>query len=302
MKETMIRPVFIVATNDWREAFAGHLAATNRSERTVRAYLQDLRTIATWFEAINHEPFSPERITSMDVRAYRRHVLDGQGAPSTWNRRLAALGVFAKWAIGAGYLSYDPTEGVEAKPEEELPPRWLTKAELNRLLRVCEQNVHGARTAARGMSALSDQAMIYLMAFAGLREGELMALEATDVQISDRKGRVIVRSGKGEKRREVPLSAEARRVVMLWVIPLHLGSRLFPMTARTVQRRVAELGRLAGIELTPHDLRHTFAKRLVDEGTPLNVVQKLLGHARVDTTLRYTKPGWEDYEDAVEKI
>jgi len=81
-----------------------------------------------------------------------------------------------------------------------------------------------------------------------------------------------------------------------------MGKRSDRLTTRQVQRVVAEIGRQAGIELTPHMLRHTFAKRLVDNGSPLTVAQKLLGHSRLDTTSRYVKPGWDDLARAVESL
>ena len=74
------------------------------------------------------------------------------------------------------------------------------------------------------------------------------------------------------------------------------------MTTRTVQRVVAEIGRLAGLEVSPHDLRHTCLKRMVDAGTPLTVVQKIAGHKKLETTARYIKPGWGDLEKAVERV
>ncbi len=64
-----------------------------------------------------------------------------------------------------------------------------------------------------------------------------------------------------------------------------------------------ELGRLAGLEVTPHDLRHTFAAWLINEkNESLAVAQKLLGHKRSDTTMRYAKPTWKHLQEAVEKI
>jgi site-specific recombinase XerD len=70
-----------------------------------------------------------------------------------------------------------------------------------------------------------------------------------------------------------------------------------------VQRVVAQLGKVAGIEgLTPHVLRHTFAKNLVDAGVGLEKVADLLGHRRLETTRIYTRPGERDLERAVEAI
>ena len=152
--------------------------------------------------------------------------------------------------------------------------------------------------------------MAGLMVYAGLREAEVCALDLVDIEISERKGRVIVERGKGDKRREIPLSSEARQALKLWIQERgSLAGNLFTgkggqrFTTSGLQKRIHDLGELARIdELKPHDLRHTFAKRMLDGGTPLTVVSKLLGHARLETTARYVKPGWADFEKAVEKI
>ncbi len=312
--------VVVVTSQGWEKAFENHLLDENRSWRTVKAYSQDLRHFCAWFERVNAEAFRPELLTRMDISRYRAHLVDElQAAASTWNRRLAALRVFSRWCVSMGYIGIDPTEGVEPKKQEEQPPRWLERAELMKVLRICEQQINGASTIAWKRQAVRDQAMIYLMAFAGLREFEVAALNVSDLEISDRKGRVTIRSGKGDKGREIPLSSEARRALRQWLdiftketcvrgesLPprqaLFIGKGADRVTTRTIERRVEAIGQAAGIELSPHMLRHTFAKRMLDEGAALNVVQKLLGHARLDTTLRYVKPGWGDFERAVERI
>jgi len=127
--------------------------------------------------------------------------------------------------------------------------------------------------------------------------------------LGERVGRVTVRRGKGDKFRQVPLAKEARRALRLWLDtrgadpgPVFPSKRTPRISTRAVIERVREIGRMAGVELTPHDLRHTCAKRMCDEGVPLTVVQKILGHSRLETTARYVKPGWDDLAAAVERI
>jgi integrase/recombinase XerC len=74
------------------------------------------------------------------------------------------------------------------------------------------------------------------------------------------------------------------------------------LTSSGLQRRLAEIGRLAGLEVTPHTLRHTFAKNLVDAGVSLEKVAALLGHSSLNTTRIYTVPGHNDLEKAVEVL
>lgn len=301
----------VASSDEWLIAFASHLAETGRSERTVRAYVQDLRSFASWFAQANGQEFEPGLITSFDLRAYREYALtEKRVSASTWNRWRAALRVFSEWAKSLGFVASNPAADLRPMEQVELPPRWLTKVEAHRLMRACEVIVNGATTGFWRWQALRDQAILALMLYAGLRQGEVAALDLADVEIGERSGRVRVRMGKGGKRREVPLNREARRSLAAWLENRdHGGPALFPskrsarISARTIIRQVAEIGRQAGIEgLRPHDLRHTCAKRMADEGVQLTVIQRVLGHERLETTARYLQPGWEDFEKAVETI
>ena len=307
MKTNILTKIAIIDTKNWRQPFQEHLGSTGRSKRTIQAYLQDLGRFQKWFEGEYGETFAPENLTSQDVRAFRAFLLQ-DASPATVNRSIVALKVFSAWAIQVSCLSYDPTEHIQRVDQVELPPRWLNKRQVRQLLRAIERDTQQKTTEQWHWQAVRDQAIVSLMLYAGLREGEVVALDRGDVQIGERKGRVVVRQGKGGKRREVPLSGEARRAVQLYLEleqgngAVFIGKGGQRLTTRTIQRRVKEIAERAGLEITPHDLRHTFAKRLLDSGTPLNVAQKLLGHSRLDTTARYVQPGWEDYENAVERL
>lgn len=218
--------------------------------------------------------------------------------------------VLVRWARDEGVLAYDPAADLKGQAQVEQAPRWLSKEEYGRFMRQVERLANGVRSEAGRRQALRDQAVVALMVWAGLREGEVCELRREDVEVGERKGKVVVRHGKGEKYREVPLNDKARRVVRDWLDvctqagkdALFVGKGGERLQARGVQRRVAEIGRLAGVEVTPHQLRHTFAKRLLDKGGQLTEVKDLMGHSRLETTARYVKPGWEDLENAVERI
>ncbi len=77
------------------------------------------------------------------------------------------------------------------------------------------------------------------------------------------------------------------------------GKGGLPLKASGVQDMLGELGRVAGVAVTPHTLRHTFAKNLIDRGVPLNQVATLLGHSALNTTRIYTTPSEADLERAV---
>jgi len=296
---------------DFRKALEnGELSKRPLSEKSALAYELDIKAFAQWFFDEYKMLFTPEQITGVDLRNYRRHCLEISNCkPSTWNRKRISLRKFCQWGVKAGHLSQDPSADLQPKEVEELPPRWLERKDAQRLVRLLEQDANAAGTFFGHWEALRNQAMIGLMLYAGLREHEVVQLNWGDIEMGERSGRVRIRKGKGDKWAEIPLGIEARRLLQAWIAKGHAdaepifrnksGSRL---STRSVQRIVKELGIRAKIHLTPHALRHTFAKRLVDGDVPVTTVQKLMRHARLETTARYMKPGWGDLEQAVEKV
>ncbi len=144
----------------------------------------------------------------------------------------------------------------------------------------------------------------------GLRVTELCSLLVGDVELGERSGLLTVRYGKGDKRRQLPLNADARRALRAWlkIRPAVEGGQLFPgdeggqLSRQAVCWHLKRLGKAAGLKLNPHALRHTFAKTLTDSGVQLARVAALMGHANINTTGIYTKPGLQDLEGEVIKI
>ena len=175
-------------------------------------------------------------------------------------------------------------------------------------------------------------ALATLFRYAGPRVSEVAALQIPDVQVSARRGLLIIRRGKGLKHREIPLVQEAReplntyftyreRLAEQWRERaavrgetaaswsrwpdghLFLGQR-GPLAERGIREIIAKLGQAAKLAspLGPHDLRHTFAKALLDPAAygldrppmPLPAIQQLLGHADIATTTIYTRVSADD--------
>lgn len=313
---------------NWEAIFEEHLRKTGRSEKTVEAYLSDIRQFRAWFERENAEELHPSRVTGVDCLDFRRFQLkEEKVAPSTWNRRRISLIVFAKWAIEIGVLREDPMLGVKEKPVEELPPRWLDEAEYRAVVRLLDKEVNRAQSEYETRSALMYRAMISLMLYAGLRVDEVCSLERCDLEISERKGEVLIRDGKGGKAAKLPLNIKARRALSAWLeywppermvidghefrmyegrgpFPLWLGRKYEQLSPRSVQNHVQNIGKALEIDhLTPHTFRHTFVRRLlVVKKEPVNVVQKFARHARVETTLSYARVSWNDLERAAENL
>lgn len=291
--------------NEQIDEFTADLKRQEVAVKTVANYLSDLDCFARWFNQTTGDEFAAANITPTDIRDYRSYLQTNQGrTPATINRRLAALRRFFLWAIGAGVTSGNPATIVKGVQSVLRGPRSLEKREVDKLIRMAEKDA----TDGPGRRNL---AILVTLRHTGLRVGELCDLLLADVPISERKGSVTVRSGKGGKHRVVPLNLDARKAISeyLAVRPkvadehIFIGQRGEGLKPQGVELIVGKYSRLAGLEnVTPHVLRHSFAKHALDTGTDLVALARLLGHARLDTTARYTQPTERDLERAVERL
>jgi len=287
-------------------AFAEALRARDRSAATVKHYLSDLRQFVRWFETRTGEPFTLEAVTEYDVRDWRDH-LAATLKPASVNRKLAALSALYRWAGETGQVERDPTRYVNGVAQQPTAPKALSDQELTRILR----KVHQAGNK-------RDTALLELLAATGLRASEVAGLTVGDLELNERSGWVTVR-GKGRKQRRVPVNAKARRALREYLKertvgaqgvapnvddPLFLTQKHTAMTPYAVWYTVKKYAKAAGIEnVSPHTFRHTVATRLVrDPAVDLVTAATFLGHSRLDTTARYSRPSEEDLATAAERL
>ena len=143
-----------------------------------------------------------------------------------------------------------------------------------------------------------DKAIMELFYSSGLRLSELVGLDMTDLDLSDRTVRVL---GKGRKTRIVPVGRHAITAISRWLKErttlaaigeraLFVGQRGERLRPRTVQKRIAAWARRQGLgmHVHPHMFRHSFATHLLESSHDLRAVQELLGHSSISTTQVYT--------------
>lgn len=135
----------------------------------------------------------------------------------------------------------------------------------------------------------------------GLRRGELLALDWSDINLDARILTVRRENAKSGKQRHVPLNAEALAVLKQWMSQTAGAGSVFGVAS--VKSSWGSLLTAAKVEnFRFHDLRHHFASRLVMGGVDLNTVRELLGHADLTMTLRYAHLAPEHLAAAVEKL
>lgn len=275
--------------------FKGYLQGLARSNNTIRSYLNDLALFNAWWIRQNGEGMTPEKITPIDCKNYKNNLLAAGCKPATVNRRLVSIRSFCEWAITAGLIRDNPVI-TRPVPEQRLSPGWLDKREQYSFIRQAQRE-------ATDPQGIRNLAAVTLMLNTGVRLAELTALQPGDITLNDRSGTAVIRSGKGGKYRKVPLNREVRRTLKGWlaVRPGDL-STLFGILPRGLETAVQGLGERARVRVTPHKLRHTCAKNLLDAGENITIVAALLGHGSLNTTQRYTVPGERDLETAVNRL
>jgi integrase/recombinase XerD len=134
-----------------------------------------------------------------------------------------------------------------------------------------------------------DRALVELLYGTGLRAGELARLELSDIAFAERA--IHVRQGKGRKDRVVPLGERAAEAIVEYLRerlrrpgPLLLSRWGRPLSAVLLWRAVTRLGRAAGVVVSPHRLRHSYATHLLRHGARVQEIQALLGHGSVEST------------------
>lgn len=289
--------------------FEVYLKSTDRTS-SAQFYCSDLKKFTTWFET-RYGSFDPAAITPLDLVEYRSYLQSNGGrsthahpspqpaAPATVNRALISLSIFCQWAQEQGIMVTNPSKGIKSIAVEELAPHWLNRSQQAAFVRAVQAG-----------KSLRDLAVCGLMLHAGLRVSEVCALYRRDLFLQQRSGSVLVRQGKGNKQRRVPLHVTIRRILLDYLVSLpdsqqvlFASDRAEHLTSRAVQHLVNRYAYNAHLDkVTPHILRHSFCKNLVDVGISLDKVALLAGHTSLDVTRRYTTPSEQDLQLAVERL
>lgn len=204
-------------------------------------------------------------------------------------RVLSAIRGLSRYLVIQGLTKEDPTENLKSPKKWASLPKALSLDEIRELLSVKHGN----------SLALRDQAMIEFLYSSGLRVSELISLKISDINFEAGFIRVL---GKGSKERVVPAHLGALEKVKRYIEKLRhkllknkqsdylfITSRGKPMSRQRFWQSLKAFGRKAGVELSPHVLRHSFATHMLEGGADLRSLQKMLGHSDISTTQVYTK-------------
>ncbi|HEX7829395.1 MAG TPA: tyrosine-type recombinase/integrase [Thermoanaerobaculia bacterium] len=278
--------------------FVEAMQAWNFSPRTVVSYEQNVRYFIDWLGSETDIEALSE-VTIDTLTAHQTALLSMEKANgerlsvSTQNQRVIALKAFFRYLAEEGKLLVDPAASMRhPKQRRRLPQPMLTPKEAIRLLDSIETSTPlGAR----------DRAILEVFYATGMRNAELRALQLTDFDPAGET--LVVSGGKGNKDRVVPLGPVAAAVVREYIVSarsklacdrtvhnLFVTKNGRPLDAKLVITIVRRHLKRAGIDkpIRPHRLRHACATHMLKGGADIRHIQKLLGHASLQTTQIYT--------------
>ena len=275
----------------------------NLSDRTLRAYQSDL---AQFHVHMNDVP--TVAITADDLETYLDKLGDGPYRDTSIRRKVAALKVFFRFLEEQGIVEESPARKLKIKkPVENRVPTVLSNREVRALLAAPKEQVeelavardHSAGSRNRYFCAVRDNLIIELLFSTGIRIGELVALNVSDV---DMEKHTIQITGRATRGRAVSLAAEnvlaslrqyldLRGERSLATPALFVGRSGTRLTIYSIENIFKKHVRLAEIKrhVTPHALRHTMAAQLVSSGADIREVREILGHASILSTQVYTR-------------
>jgi integrase/recombinase XerD len=239
---------------------------------TQREYIRAVKKLAVFLGR------SPDTATAEELRAFQVHLTETGANPPTINATVTALRFFFKVTLDRP----ETTRHLVFVFEPRKLPRVLPPEDVLRLLEAAPNP--------KSKAALS-------VAYgAGLRAMEVVALKVTD--IDSQRMLIRVEQGKGRRDRFAMLSPQLLELLRDWYRIARPRMFLFPgrdkigpMTPRQLNRICHMAAELAGLPtwVAPHTLRHSFATHLLESHIDIRVIQVLLGHAKLDTTARYTQ-------------
>ena len=258
---------------------------------TIRNYLADARGFVRWLQFGRRTASFPQ---SKQFSAYREYLIDEtEHTPATVNRHLQALRVLGRCLQEQDGTPDNPARELQLLPnghDEETLPRVLDYDEIGAL-------IVAVRAGARPSLMRRDYAIIELMLQAGLRVNEVAALDVSDITSTHQGLHIIVRGAADDRYREVPLNEPLARALREYlevrpalpeVMRLFVSQRGQPLSSRSIQRLVESYADAAQLEdVCASSLRHTCAKKMLDETKSPHLVAQWLGHKHVAALKRY---------------
>ncbi len=269
-----------------RDYWVLHLKSEGRAERTISTYLNALRRL---------DDFLAAKGMPRELRAIRREHLEAwivdmleRNQPGTVSIAFRAVRPFFRWLVDEDEIDRNPMEKMHTPTPPQNPPAVLTDDEIGRLLATCK----GADFISR-----RDMAILSLMLDTGIRRGELAGIRVGDLNLSQMVAFIEASTSKSRRGRAVAFGPTTAKAVTRYLRhpkaprdprePLWRARTGLSLTGNEVYHTIRRRSTQAGIRVHPHQLRHTWASRMLGAGHSEGDVMALGGWSSRDMLSRY---------------
>ena len=264
-------------SNNYRylDMFVSAKRVEGRSEKTVDYYTATIKRLLDTVKKDIRD------IMTDDIRTYLSEYQEQHGSSKvTMDNMRRIFSSFFSWLEDEDYIVKSPVRRIHKVKTTKVIKETFTDENMEILRDTC--------------SEIRNLAMIELLASAGIRVGELVLLNRADIDFNERSCIVL---GKGDKEREVYFDARTKihlqnylesRTDTCSALFVSLTAPHDRLQIGGVERRLRELGKRLNLpRVHPHKFRRTLATSAIDKGMPIEQVQQLLGHQKIDTTMHY---------------
>lgn len=277
----------------------------NSSPLTIGAYRLELEKLSGFLEVNGIS--DPNKISISTLREYLYKAREERKlAPASIGRNIAILKSFFGYLYEEDIISTNSTKKLRAPKAPRTIPKVIPKHEVDR----CINSVRFAPSG-RFKNRLRDKLILSVLYYTGIRKSELLALSWDDLDLS--KSTLVVRSGKGDKDRIIPIHPKVLKLLDQYLtlrLPLKdralfigdYGKRLTKGSFTNILHRYLKISGLDNKGYSAHSFRHSFATHLVEAGVDIFKVQKLLGHSSLDTTKVYINFDRKSISDSVSRL
>ncbi len=245
------------------------------SEKTIKYYQNTINAMVSFLGK------NVRRILTEDLRTYlTEYQNEHQSSRVTIDNIRRILSSFFSWLEDEDYIIKSPVRRIHKVKTASSIKETYSDEDLEKMRDNCKEK--------------RDLAMIDMLASTGMRVGEMVLLNRDDINFSERECVVF---GKGDKERIVYFDARAKLHLKEYLDSRTDGNSALFVTLRApyeriqiggIEHRLREMGKRLNIpKVHPHKFRRTLATMAIDKGMPIEQLQRLLGHQRIDTTLQY---------------
>lgn len=274
-------------TEQWMHQYRDHLLKMGKEESTAKLYTAEIGHFLGWLKRTEK---SLAAVGQEDIFASRDELYNTGKKLSTINKYVSILASFFRWAEEQGLVKGNPAASARYfTPKNNELPRWLSAEEEEKLLALAGKEKNPFKRA-------RNEALLHVFLHAGLRVEEVPNLQVMSVQAEE----LIVYDEVKELRR-VPIPRDTFEKLMHWIAEraaadkevyngsdhLFVTERSGCMQPRAVQFVIEAYAEKLGIEVSCHDLRNTYCRRLAVHRTPILLMKQWAGHKSFLTSYQY---------------